>query len=74
MYLKYLSIFHLRGEIKIDKLEKLEKMIEELREYLNELINEKGNLLDSEVLSASKILDSILNKYNEVIIRNKLDK
>ncbi|WP_206154974.1 aspartyl-phosphate phosphatase Spo0E family protein [Clostridium muellerianum] len=49
----------------------MEKIIEELREKLNELINEKKNLLDSEVVTASKMLDSALNTYCEVLKQNK---
>ncbi|AAK79296.1 putative nuclease with TOPRIM domain [Clostridium acetobutylicum] len=49
------------------KIDDLEKEIQDLREKLTELIMEKENLLDPQVVAASKMLDSILNKYSEII-------
>ncbi|NSW91744.1 MAG: aspartyl-phosphate phosphatase Spo0E family protein [Firmicutes bacterium] len=44
--------------------------INELKEKLTQLIDEKQDLLDSEVISASKKLDEALNEY-EMAIRQK---
>jgi len=39
-----------------------------MRSKLECLINEKqGNLIDNEVVSASKVLNTTLNKYNKII-------
>lgn len=70
IYFISLSILHLGEGIEINKLQKLEEMIIEIREYLYEIINEKEDLLNPEVMAASKILDSILNAYAE-LIKNK---
>ena len=40
--------------------------IEELRKELNTLILEKQDLLDPDVIAASKKLDDALNKYNNM--------
>lgn len=67
-----LSIFHLRGLITIEQLKKLEKLIEELRTQLYDIINKKdGDLLSPEVVTASKMLDSALNTYRELIKESK---
>jgi hypothetical protein len=50
------------------ELEDLLKDINILRENLERLIDEKeGNLIDAEVVSASKILNAALNQYNKFI-------
>jgi hypothetical protein len=50
------------------ELEDLLKDINILRENLERLIDEKeGNLIDVEVVSASKILNAALNQYNKFI-------
>ena len=50
------------------ELEDLLKDINILRENLERLIDEKeGNLIDAEVVSASKILNTALNQYNKFI-------
>lgn len=48
-------------------LEEKEKIISEVRQELYTKINEKGNLLDIEVIIASQKLDKILNEYNQLI-------
>ena len=44
----------------------------EMRQSLQDLINEKPSLLDSEVIIASQELDEALNEYNNLL--NKVDK
>lgn len=52
----------------LTEIEDLLKDVEILRDKLLELINEKnGDLLDAEVISASKILNAALNEYNKFI-------
>lgn len=41
--------------------------IEEVRNKMNDLIKEKGDLLDPEVIIASQMLDSVLNEYNYIL-------
>lgn len=43
--------------------------INELKEKLEKLINDKHDLIDSEVVSASKKLDEALVEYEKAIIR-----
>lgn len=51
------------------EIEDLLNDIEELRSNLLDLIDQKeSNLQDPEVIAASKILNSALTKYNELII------
>ncbi|MCH3965146.1 MAG: aspartyl-phosphate phosphatase Spo0E family protein [Clostridium sp.] len=47
--------------------------MQELRKHLNDLVKQKNNLLNPEVIAASKMLDSLLNEYSR-IIKNKVDK
>jgi hypothetical protein len=52
----------------MSELEDLLRDVEILRANLEYLINEKqGNLVDIEVVSASKILNAALNQYNKFI-------
>jgi stage 0 sporulation regulatory protein len=41
--------------------------IEEVRKKMNDLIKEKGDLLDPEVIIASQMLDAVLNEYNYIL-------
>ncbi|HHY05189.1 MAG TPA: aspartyl-phosphate phosphatase Spo0E family protein [Thermoanaerobacterales bacterium] len=41
--------------------------IEEVRNKMNDLIKEKGDLLDPEVIIASQMLDAVLNEYNYIL-------
>lgn len=43
--------------------------IEMLRDILSGLIESKGELLDSEVLEASILLDNALNEYNRLKLK-----
>ena len=58
----------------MSELEDLLKDIDILREQLERLIDEKqGNLVDQEVVTASKVLNAALNQYNK-FIDEKLNK
>lgn len=48
------------------ELEELLKRVEELRGRLNELGNKK-DLIDPEVIQASKKLDEVLNEYQKLV-------
>lgn len=45
----------------------INKKVEELREELQKLIAEKDDLLDEEVIVASKNLDDALNEYHALL-------
>lgn len=52
----------------MSELDELLKDIDILRDQLERLINEKqGNLVDQEVVAASKVLNAALNQYNKFI-------
>ncbi|ERI94214.1 hypothetical protein HMPREF1982_01226 [Clostridiales bacterium oral taxon 876 str. F0540] len=52
----------------MSELEDLLKDVEILRGQLEKLISEKnGDLVDTEVVTASKILNAALNQYNKFI-------
>ncbi|WP_234121530.1 aspartyl-phosphate phosphatase Spo0E family protein [Clostridium hydrogenum] len=57
----------------MSKIYDIEVEIQNLRENLTELIAQKENLLDPQVIAASKMLDSILNEYSK-IINDKVEK
>lgn len=40
--------------------------IEEIRNYVHDLIDEKGSLIDPEVVIVSQMLDHELNEYNRL--------
>ncbi|HHY24378.1 MAG TPA: aspartyl-phosphate phosphatase Spo0E family protein [Clostridiaceae bacterium] len=50
----------------VTELNKLICKIKELRKELNTLILEKQDLLDPDVIAASKKLDDVLNEYNNM--------
>lgn len=52
------------------EIEQLLKMIREIREHLHNLIENKKNILDPEILAVSRLLDVLLNEY-EKLIREK---
>jgi len=54
------------------KLVELSGKIQNLRKYIHKLIEKKNDLLDPEVLTASKMLDAVLNEYNK-LIKDKTD-
>ncbi|MEW9096114.1 MAG: aspartyl-phosphate phosphatase Spo0E family protein [Clostridiaceae bacterium] len=52
----------------MSEVEDLLKDVNILREKLEYLIDKKnGNLIDPEVVAASKVLNAALNRYNEFI-------
>lgn len=56
----------------MNQIEELLAKIEELRKILHSLATEKG-ISDPEVLTASQMLDALLNEY-EKLIRKKAEK
>jgi Spo0E like sporulation regulatory protein. len=58
----------------MSEIDELIKDIEDLRENLYRMIEQKkGNLHNEEVLSASKILNAAITQYNK-IIKDKLQR
>ncbi|AQS11142.1 Spo0E like sporulation regulatory protein [Clostridium saccharobutylicum] len=53
----------------MEKIKEINKRICQMRQSLQDLINEKPNLLDPEVITASQELDKALNEYNNLISR-----
>lgn len=54
----------------MEKDENLSVNIDKLRERLEYLIEIKGsNLMDDEIIYASKLLNEALNKYNNLVYR-----
>lgn len=51
----------------MDKTQKMNEKIMELRQELQELIKEKDDLLDPGVVVASQELDKALNEYTNLI-------
>ena len=49
-------------------LRKIDEKIYEMRQLLQELLNEKTSLLDTQVIAASQELDSLLNEYNNLLM------
>ena len=49
-------------------LRKIDEKIYEMRPLLQELLNEKTSLLDTQVIAASQELDSLLNEYNNLLM------
>lgn len=60
------------GGIRISELEELIKQIEELRSSMIK-IKEGRSYTDPEVIAASQELDAVLDKYQEMMIKNKVD-
>lgn len=54
----------------MNEIQDIIKKIEKARKEMNDLISEKGDLLDQEVIIASQKLDSVLNEYNKVLKQN----
>jgi len=57
----------------MDKIRELQDKIQHFREYLHDLVKNKKNLQDPEVITASKMLDSLLNEYCK-LLKNEVDK
>jgi Spo0E like sporulation regulatory protein. len=49
------------------EMENINNKINMMRKLLQDLINEKSNLLDPDVILVSQELDEILNEYNKLI-------
>ncbi|WP_110943073.1 aspartyl-phosphate phosphatase Spo0E family protein [Inediibacterium massiliense] len=49
------------------KIKNIKNEIEHTRSKLNQLVQQKkGNLLDTEVIHLSQVLDQLLSKYNHI--------
>lgn len=55
----------------MDKIEELIIKIDETRKAMCDLIQQKLNLLDPEVVKASQNLDRILNEYHKLLKSKK---
>ena len=74
IYKCYLCEHNIIGGVRMSEIEDLLKDVEILRNHLVYLIEiHKGNLVDPDVITASKILNAALNQYNK-FIKEKIDK
>lgn len=67
----YSSILSREGRYIMNKIEELIQKIDETRKRMNDLIQEKENLVDPEVITVSQKLDSVLNDYNNLLKSKK---
>lgn len=64
---KFLKILTNKGELIMDSINKIDKQIYEMEQNLLNIIKEKVDLFDPEVIVASQQLDSILDEYSHLI-------
>ncbi|AYD39686.1 aspartyl-phosphate phosphatase Spo0E family protein [Clostridium fermenticellae] len=57
----------------MNEIKEILRQIEDLKENLNNLINQKSILLDPKIIAASQMLDSILNEYDGIIKKQQGD-
>jgi hypothetical protein len=55
----------------MSKTDRSKEKIEELKQLLNDLINSKGDLLDSDILEISRLLDEHLVEYHKLLEEKK---
>lgn len=51
----------------MNELKAIEQQISKLRNNMYALIDKKNNLIDYEIVNISQTLDSLLNRYHEII-------
>ncbi|WP_242961380.1 Spo0E family sporulation regulatory protein-aspartic acid phosphatase [Clostridium beijerinckii] len=64
---KFLNILINEGELIMDSINKIDSQIYEMEQNLLNIIKEKVDLFDPEVIVASDRLDSILDEYSHLI-------
>lgn len=57
----------------MQNLEEIKIIIDEMRQILSTIIEEKQNLLDAEVIAISQKLDGALNKYNNLLEKKSVE-
>ncbi len=55
----------------MDEIQELIQKIDKTRKCMHDLIEEKSDLLDSQVIQASQMLDSVLDEYYKILKRKK---
>lgn len=53
--------------VPLAELDEVAQRIEVLKKHLDRIVNPKLNIFDPDMIAISKMLDSALNEYNEVI-------
>ena len=66
-YKNFLNILINKGELIMDSINKIDSEIYEMEQNLLNIIKEKVDLFDPEVIVASEQLDSILDEYSHLI-------
>jgi len=51
----------------MSELKEVQRKIEEMKKYLSRIIELKPSLVDPDVIAVSKMLDTVLNQYNEMV-------
>lgn len=51
----------------MSELKELIEKIQQLRGYMHNLIITKGDLIDPEIITVSKMIDTLLNEYEKVV-------
>jgi Spo0E like sporulation regulatory protein. len=64
---KFLKILTNKGELIMDSINKIDSEIYKMEQNLLNVIKEKVDLFDPEVIVASEQLDSILDEYSHLI-------
>lgn len=64
---KFLKILTNKGELIMDSINKIDRQIYEMEQNLLNIIKEKVDLFDPDVIVASERLDSILDEYSHLI-------
>lgn len=64
---EFLNILINKGELIMDSINKIDSEIYEMEQNLLNIIKEKVDLFDPEVIVASDRLDSILDEYSHLI-------
>ena len=51
----------------MEQIEEITRKVDELRQLLYKLINEKASLTDTELVALSQRVDKLLNEYDKLI-------
>lgn len=55
------------------ELKDLIQKIQDLREHLDKLVVQKRDLLDPEIIAASRLVDKLLNEYQKMVAEKEQD-
>lgn len=58
------------GGGEMSELKEIMDEIEKVRKKMHDILQEKEDMLDKEVIAASQMLDSVLNEYYKILNKN----